>query len=207
MEEKTLNKTTRRRSGGPADARSRAQEKPAAEQAAPAENPAPAQMEAAQAAAPESTVPMRAREVDIHQFVPVRNGFQGRLVYISKHTGEKFIWDSFGAEQDMELGELKRARNASKGYFINNWFMFDDPWVIDYLGVGQYYRHAISIDDFDRIFDLPADEVERTVSALSDGQKRSVAYRARQLIADGRIDSRKVVSALEKSLGVDLLER
>ena len=42
---------------------------------------------------------------------------------------------------------------------------------------------------------------------LSDGQKRSISYRARQLIADGAIDSNKTIATLEKCLGVDLVER
>ena len=57
------------------------------------------------------------KEVDPNQYVTVRNGFQGRLVYKSKRTGERFVWDSFGAEQDMELSELKMrvtpTRNTS----------------------------------------------------------------------------------------------
>ena len=85
--------------------------------------------------------------------------------------------------------------------------MFDDPWIVDYLGMGQYYKFAISIKDFDKVFDLSADEIEETVSKLSAGQKKSVAYRARQLIADGKIDSNRAIAALEKSLGVELIER
>ena len=84
--------------------------------------------------------PMIPKEIDPNQYVTVRNGFQGRLVYKSKRTGERFVWDSFGAEQDMELSELKNVRNSNKKYFINNWFMFDEPWVVDYLGMAQYYK-------------------------------------------------------------------
>ena len=147
------------------------------------------------------------KEVDPNQYVTVRNGFQGRLVYVSKKTGEKYVWDAFGDEQDMELGELKRARSSAKKHFINNWFMFDEPWVVDYLGLGQYYKGAVKIEDFDKIFALPADKIPEAVSGMSAGQKRSAAYRARQLIAEGAIDSNKAITALEESLGVELVER
>lgn len=147
------------------------------------------------------------KEVDPNQYVTVRNGFQGRLVYVSKKTGEKYVWDSFGDEQDMELGELKRARSSAKKHFINNWFMFDEPWVVDYLGLGQYYKGAVKIEDFDKIFALPAGKIREVVSGMSAGQKRSAAYRARQLIAEGAIDSNKAIAALEESLGVELVER
>lgn len=147
------------------------------------------------------------KEIDPNQIVTVRNGFQGRLVYRSRRTGERFVWDEFGAEQDMELSELKNAKNSNKKYFMNNWFMFDEQWVIDYLGLKQFYKHAIPVDKFDELFEKTPEEIEDAVSKLSAGQKKSVAYRARQLISEGGIDSNRVISALERCLGVDLVER
>lgn len=144
--------------------------------------------------------------IDPHQIVTVRNGFQGRLVYRSPKTGERFVWESFGAEQDMEIGELRNAKSANKKYFINNWFMFDESWIPDYIGMAQYYKFAIPIADFDKFFEKSAAELEKAVSKLSEGQKQSVAYRARQLIADGTIDSNKAIASLEKSLGIELVE-
>lgn len=147
------------------------------------------------------------KDIDPNQLVTVKNGFQGCLVYKSKKTGERFVWDAFGDEQEMELSELKNARNSNKKYFINNWFMFDEEWIVDYLGMKQYYKYAISIEDFDKLFDKPTEELEEAILTLSDGQKKSVAYRAKQLIAEKAIDSLKTISALERCLGIDLVER
>lgn len=155
----------------------------------------------------EKAQPLIAKDIDLHQYITVRNGFQGKLVYQSTKTGEHFVWDDFGAEQEMELLELRNAKNSKKKYFSNNWFMFDEDWVVDFLGVRQYYKHAVKIEDFDKIFSLSPTEIKKTVSLLSDGQKKSVAYRAKALIADGEIDSNKAIIALEESLGVELVER
>lgn len=141
------------------------------------------------------------KDIDPTQIVTVKNGFQGRLVYKSKKTGERFVWDAFGSEQDMEIGELRNARNSNKKYFINNWFMFDEPWIVDYLGMGKFYKFSISIDGFDALFEKPVTEIEETIAKLSDGQKKSIAYRAKQLIAEGGIDSNKTITTLEKCLG------
>lgn len=145
--------------------------------------------------------------VDPHRIVTVRNGFYGKLVYESKKTGETFIWDEFGAEQDMEIGELRNARNSNRKYFENNWFMFDEAWIVDYLGVSRYYNFAISVDDFDSLFAKPVNELKDAISKLSEGQKQSVAFRARQMVANGEIDSNKTIAALEKSLGIELIDR
>lgn len=157
----------------------------------------------------ESKKPIIAKEIDLGQMIPVRSGFHGRLIYKSSRTHERFVWSEFGEEQIMELLELRNAKNASKKYFINNWFMFDDEyaWVIDYLGMNQYYKNALSLDNFDELFEKSPAEIEKRISKLSNGQKKSVGYRARQLIADGGIDSNKAIHALEKALGIELIER
>lgn len=147
------------------------------------------------------------KDVDPDQYVTVRNGFQGRLVYKSKKTGEIFVWDGFGSEQEMELRELKNAKNSYKKFFENNWFMFDEDWIVDYLGVRKFYKNAIRIDEFDSVFEKDAASIKKDISMLSLGQKKSLAYRARILIADGKIDSNRVITALEESLGVELIER
>ena len=158
-------------------------------------------------AAEKTVKPIVPKDIDPEQYVTVRNGFQGRLVYVSKHTGERFVWDQFGAEQEMELRELKNAKNTYNKFFENNWFMFDEDWIVDYLGVQRFYRNAVRIEDFDEIFQKDAKTIYEIISDMSDGQKKSVAYRARVLIADGAIDSNKAITALEESLGVELVER
>lgn len=153
--------------------------------------------------------PIIPKEVDPNQTITVLNGYQGKLIYQSPRTKEKYRWDSFGDEQEMELRELRNAKSSAKKFFINNWFMFrdEDSWIIDYLGLNQYYKNALNLKEFDKLFSKSASEIEKVVSKLSDGQKKSVAYRARQLILDGEIDSNKAINALEKSLGVELIER
>lgn len=154
-------------------------------------------------------MPVVAKDIDLNQLIPVRNGYQGRLVYKSPRTHEKFVWPEFGSEQMVDLLELRNAKNTYKKYFMNNWFMFDDEytWVIDYLGLGQYYKNALTIDSFDDLFQKSPSEIEKTVAKLSAGQRSSLSYRARQLIMDGEIDSNKAIAALERSLGVELVER
>lgn len=146
------------------------------------------------------------RELDPNEYVSVKNGFNGTLVYKSKKTGERFVWEAFGDEQDMELSELKSARNSCKAFFINNWFLFDDPEIVEWLGMTQYYKYALNTEEFDQLFTKSAEEIEMTVKSLSEGQKKSMAFRAKQLIDEGQIDSMKVIAALESSLGLALIE-
>lgn len=159
------------------------------------------------AASVEKTKYKAKKDLDPSMLVTVKNGFNGVLIYKSKRTGERFEWDGFGTEQDMELSELKAARNSSKMFFINNWFLIDDPEIIEWLGVGRYYKHALNSETFDQLFTKDTSEVEKIISGLSSGQRKSVAFRAKQLIDDGTIDSIRMITTLEKSLNVELIER
>lgn len=174
---------------------------------APAEAEAPAVENTSESKVETSPKKLVAKDVDPHELVTVRNGFQGKLVYVSKRTGERFVWEQFGEEQDMEIGELRNARSSSKAFFENNWFMFDEQWIVDYLGMNKYYKYALKIEDFDEVFKKTPEEIEGIVASMSDGQKKSMAYRARALITTGDIDSNKVIAALEKSLDTQLIER
>lgn len=147
------------------------------------------------------------RKLEPNTMVVVRNGFNGRLVYVSSRTHERFVWDGFGAELDMELQDLRAAKNSSKAYFENNWFLIDDRDILEYLGVERMYRNSLSLEKFDELFLLPPTEIAEKIQSIPAGQKSSVIYRAKQLIADGAIDSIKVINALEKGLGVELIER
>lgn len=147
------------------------------------------------------------QSLDPNMYVTVKNGFNGTLVYKSKKTGERFVWAAFGDEQEIELMELKAAKNSYKAFFINNWFLFDDPEIIEWLGVGQYYKNALNMEAFEKLFKKSPSEIKKIVDGLSAGQKKSVAYRARQLISTGDIDSIKVINTLEESLGVELIEK
>ncbi len=140
-----------------------------------------------------------------NDLVTVRNGFHGELVYKNR-SGEVWIWNEFGDEQDLEVGELRAARNTSKSFYQNNWFMIDDPAVLKYLNVEEFYKNSLTIDEFNTLFNRPNDEIIEKVSKLPQGQKASLGYIVKRLVRDGEIDSLKLIGELEKILGITLRE-
>lgn len=155
----------------------------------------------------EKKIVAKAPALDPNMYVPVRNGFNGKLIYKSRKTGERYVWEKFGDEQDVELRELRAAKTSYKSFYENNWFLLDDPEVIAYLGVERYYENALSYDEFDSVFTMEPEEMERRISLLSKGQRSSLVYRARELIREGKIDSIRAINTLEGALGVELIEK
>ena len=147
--------------------------------------------------------------VDPNQIIMVRNGFNGRLIYVSTKTGEKYVWDALGDEAEMDIKELRSAKGSQKRFFEDNWFMFDDEysWVIPYLGVTKYYENALSVDDLQDFTSKTPSEIKKICTSLGEGQRKTVTYLVRQLFEEGKIDSMKTVSALEEGLGISLIER
>ena len=149
------------------------------------------------------------KNVDMNQYITVKSSFPGKLVYKSARTGELFTWEEAGAEQDIELKELRNMRNTSKKFFENNWIVFDEEydWVIDFLGVRAFYNNIINTEGLDSLFKKPVAEIDAEIQSMTKGQKRTVAYRAMEMIANKEIDSISVIEVLEKGLGINLIER
>ena len=167
---------------------------------------APQVQEVPKKEAPQKVYKVR-KQLDPHTIVTVKNGFPGMLIYESSKTGELFRWEALGDEQDMELQELKNARNASKAFYVNNWFCIDDPEVLDYLGVAEYYKNALNLIDDEALRALKPEDIRSTVMKMSDGQKLALKYRVKQMIESGDVDSIKMITAFEEALGVELIER
>ena len=147
------------------------------------------------------------KSLDPNMYVPVKNGFHGRLIFRDRVTGEEYEWSDFGDEIDLTLNTLQKARSGQRRFFSDNWFLIDDPEVIEYLNVGQYYKNALNYDEFDTVFDLPKDELVERVNSLSDGQKRGVAFAAKQKIESGDLFDLNIIKALEDALDTELIEK
>lgn len=148
------------------------------------------------------------KELPLNTLVEVKNGFNGKLVYVSKkNAGYTVVFDSFGDSEYFELQELVSARNSYKKFFINNWFLIDDHEILEFLNVEKYYENAISNEDFDKIFTKSEKEIIKTVDSMSKGQKDTLTYRAKQLIDEGVVDSIKLIDVLERVLETELVER
>ena len=147
-------------------------------------------------------------DIPLNTLVEVTNGFNGRLVYVSKRNpGYTVIFDNFGDSFPFELQELISARNSDINFFKNNWWLINDIEILEYLTVEKYYINAFNTENFDKIFDKSPAEIEETVGKMSQGQRNTLIYRAKEFIETGKLDSRKTISALEKALNVELIER
>lgn len=139
--------------------------------------------------------------------ISVINGFQGKLIAQNRRTHEEFVWEEFGDVQDLTFADVKSIYSTDKAFFANNWFLFEDTLVLEVLNAEKYYTNALTVEDFETLFDKTSSEIKDIVAKLNHSQKMSVCYKARNAVANNEIDSLSVITALEDSLGVKLVDR
>lgn len=150
---------------------------------------------------------MAVKKINNSTMVECRNGVHGPLVYISSRTaGYRVEWEEFGEMQEIEYGELIAMRGSQPRFFRDNWILIEDAEVLKSLGVSQYYRNALTTENFDEVFRWGADKVRSDVPKMSGGMKDSIRMRAKELIKNDELDSRSVIKALNEVLNCDLEE-
>lgn len=131
---------------------------------------------------------------------------KGKLVYASKKTpGYTVIFDHFGSEEYIELGELVSARSSQPKFFQNNWFIIEDREVLEFLRVAQYYPEGYSTQYLDSIFTMSPSEIAEELHHLHPSLHRTVRSIAKERIDNGSIVDIRVIRAIEVALDCVLL--
>lgn len=159
---------------------------------------------------PEKTVEKKKltlADVKLTDLVEVQSCAYGKLIYLSKKTGYKIIWNNFGESEYLTVEELLSMRNGQRKFFENQWLIIagenaDD--VINFLQLEKYYKNISSLDDFDEIFNYSPDEISGILEKLSDGTKETVARRAYALVQSGELDSKKIIDVIENITGYEI---
>ena len=66
------------------------------------------------------------------------------------------------------------------------------------------YGNLFEITDIDEFFDLDANEMERILTNMPRGFKKSLGNFARERIESGQLDSNRKIKLLEELLDIDL---
>lgn len=148
--------------------------------------------------------------------VLVRSNCFGQLIYVSTKTRQQIEWDNTTTPQYMSLDELLVMRNSQKKFFESAWVaidgfvdkeyadLFSVEDILDYLQVKQYYKNALCPENIDNLFTMSPEEIEKRIVNSSSNSKDMIIIRANEFIQSGKLDSLKVITALEKALNCEL---
>ncbi|MBO7461967.1 MAG: hypothetical protein J6T96_05175 [Bacteroidales bacterium] len=146
-------------------------------------------------------------KVKLDEFVDVQSSVVGKLVWKSKKTGYKITWDAYGDINHMQVSDLLDMRNDSKKFFIANWVVIlgdRAETILDYLQVSKYYKDVLTPEDIEEILLGDAQDLSIALTTMKDSAKNALVYQARQLYADGELDSSKTIKVIRDATGVDI---
>lgn len=149
------------------------------------------------------------KPVDRNELVEVKSCVYGSLEYISYGTGNSIKWNTFGDTNWVTVADLMEIRNSQRIFFERQWIMpvgDNANDVIAYLQLEKYYKTFSSLESFDEIFNYDPSDIPAVIEKLSDSTRETIARRAYALIETGELDSNKMITALQDSLGYDLTE-
>jgi hypothetical protein len=146
----------------------------------------------------------RKKQIDLNLEVPVRNVHDGEVIYVSRKTGLQTLWNSYGDEVFMDVGELLTMK-ASQSRFLNEpWIIIDDEDVAKYLGLDKLYEKLIGTEELDQFFELTVGEMEEILNKIPKGMKESISIRARRKFEDETLYDNRKIRLLQDKLKIDL---
>lgn len=148
------------------------------------------------------------REVQMTDVVEVKSCVYGMLKWKSPSIG-MIVWDNFGESNYLTVANLFEMRNRDRSFFEKNWICIEGAnasAVLDFLQVSRFYKGIVATEDYDELLFGDADEAKIRIEKLLPAVKETIARRAYALISEGRLDSRRMIEAVEETTGFDLSE-
>lgn len=140
-----------------------------------------------------------------NQEVMVKSNCQGRLHFRSKKTGAYVDWAELGTVQIMTLDDLLDMRNSQRQFFIENWIVVAEDnadEIYKYLRVDDLYKNVIDVQRYMKTVSKKSPAtINKELANAPKSIKRTIANCAFDTYKSGKLDSLKVIQAIEESTG------
>jgi len=155
----------------------------------------------------EAPAPARAKKIEINrnEMITTRSTADGDLIYISHRTKAKYIWEGYGSELQMDMGELQDMKGSQGKYLTDCHLVVDDEQAAEALGLTKIYDEMVGLENLeDFILETPNKELAEILPKLPKALKSSIGTVARKLVEEDILDTRNKIKLIEEKLGVDL---
>lgn len=147
--------------------------------------------------------------------INVKSNVFGKLIFVSKRTGERVEWENCGDIQQVPLSLLRTMKQECIKFFQDQWVILtgfadenEDTFraadIYEQLYVAQYYKNLVDPSDYVSICSMTVDEINEKVPLMSDGARANLVVALNTYIEKGVLDSMKVIKAFEQALGCEL---
>lgn len=146
------------------------------------------------------------RVFDKEELIPCHSIMVGKTFMTGIKTGNTYVFESMGAETEIEYQDLVAAINVNSTFFFKPFIVVDDEDFINQSPkLKKYYDNMYSVDDLSQIFRLPVNRIVEELDRLPEGAKQSIKSLASEYIANGKLDSVKVIKTIDDYFGTQLM--
>lgn len=142
--------------------------------------------------------------LDRNRIVPVVSVSNFTIGYKAKETNTMLIWNNYGDEHEMKIGEVISMLGESEKFLKQPWLIVDDEEFVEAMNLGELYDLVFDLEDLDKFFKQPAYKIKEELSKLSSTMRNDVLNRAVSMIYDGEINSLQLVQFLKKEYKIDI---
>jgi len=143
-------------------------------------------------------------EIKDEDMIQVMNGEQGELIHRSNRTGRMWKFTKFGQVDKMPFIELLNIQNRNPRCFDEGRLIILNQKVVEQFGLGDIYKNIITPQNLDDLFTKDVEEVEEAVKNLPQSMKATFFARAKELYAQGKLDSIRLKNAIEKEFKISI---
>ena len=136
--------------------------------------------------------------------VYVMNGLTGGLTYHSERSNKRWDFQTFGQMDTMEYSELKILRNSNPRMINQGMLIILDKDVQDEFNLTKMYENILTPDNIDEVFEMKADDLEKFIDSLPEGQKISLFNTAQEKYESKELYDRRIIDLIERKFNISL---
>jgi hypothetical protein len=152
----------------------------------------------------ETATPLVSDQVNDDDMIQVMNGVNGELIHRSARTGRMWKFTRFGQTDRMPFSELMSIYNVNPKCFEEGRLIVMNARVAENFNLTDTYKNIITPQNLDSLFTKDVDELKVIVDNLPQTMKFTFVIRAKELYAQGKLDSVKLVRYIEETFGFSL---
>ena len=144
-------------------------------------------------------------KIDKNEPIACTSVVEGAVVYVSRKTGLRVIWQNYGDMEYIDFEELLTMKASTSAFLTEPYIIVENDDVMEYFGLTNLYSKLfeIDIDDLDGFFQLSPSVIEGKIKNLPKGYRETIAMKARRMVEDGTLYDTRVMKILATELGMD----
>lgn len=156
----------------------------------------------------EEVKPVRKREIDRFEPIPVMSVTKGGLIYISKKTGAEWNWGDFGDVEYLEFQELQTMRSGQKKFLDEPHIIVLDDDAVNYLGLTKMYEGLIDVNTLGSVVKLNQSDFEDIIEKSPKGIRHTIISILKDKVENDDEDvSIKKINYINKRFNLDIGKR